>query len=147
MGIQDGEFELDLTNFEERQKQRYAQAGVDLDADAPDDEVEVQRSPWEDERSFDELYSAETIWKARSLILDHRVEKTHEKRYIVQGSQPYVVNLLEGDQDVPWAVCSCPNGEKRGGRPSCYHSAAVLATVLNIDLTPRERPKKLSSRS
>lgn len=139
----EGYLEIDLTHFEEKQKRRYDDAAtVDLNRLVPDDEVEVQRAPWEDERSFDELYGAESIWKARSLILDGRVEKVGD-HYVVQGSQPYRVNILEGDQDVPWAVCSCPNGEKRGGRPSCYHSAAVLATVLNIDLSQRERPKKL----
>lgn len=31
-----------------------------------------------------------------------------------------------GDVDLPFVTCSCPNGMARGGRPSCYHSAAVL---------------------
>lgn len=30
---------------------------------------------------------------------------------------------LEG---LPLVSCTCPNGQNRGGRPNCYHSAAVL---------------------
>jgi hypothetical protein len=28
-----------------------------------------------------------------------------------------------------WVTCTCPNGMARGGRPTCYHTAAVLMAL------------------
>lgn len=29
-------------------------------------------------------------------------------------------------ETLPFVRCDCPNGENRTGRPTCYHSAAVI---------------------
>ena len=34
--------------------------------------------------------------------------------------------VIPGDDAIPFVSCTCPNGLNRGGRPSCYHTAAVL---------------------
>lgn len=143
----DDEFDLDLSNFEANQKQAY------LGLDAPDrEEIGGVEAPWADERSFEQLYSPEVLWKARLLlagmkvapITDDELRPAREhKKWSVDGSQPYVVQILESEgMDVPWALCSCPNGEARGGRPSCYHTAAVLALILDKDLSDVPEPVK-----
>jgi hypothetical protein len=139
------EFDLDLTNFEGARKEAY------LGIEEPDErekqlqgeEFEAQR-PWDDDARFEDLYSPESIWKAKLLIQSEAIEKIRETTYTVAGSKPYVVQILDGgaDQPVPWATCSCPNGTARGGRPSCYHTAAVLATILEKDLSDVVEPPK-----
>jgi uncharacterized Zn finger protein len=142
----DDEFVIDLSNFEGRHAAAYAEALGETDTSWNED-VEVDQ-PWDDDRDFDSLYSPESIWKARLLIQDGYVEKIADGKYTVSGSQQYLVHLLEGgaDQPVPWATCSCPNGTARGGRPSCYHTAAVLAEVIGKDLSGYEKPAKVGRR-
>ena len=48
----------------------------------------------------------------------------------------------EEELQVPWYTCNCPNGSARGGRPSCYHTAAVAALDLGIDLSGVTKPEK-----
>lgn len=47
----------------------------------------------------------------------------------------YVVHPADG---LPFVSCTCPNGMNRGGRPQCYHSAAVL--IILRDGTQDEHP-------
>ena len=128
------EFEIDLSNFEAGQKKRFADQ-------VESDEIVATR-PWDDDRAFEDLYSEESIWKASLLIKDGRVEKIRDNLYSVAGSTHYNVSLIDGDNAVPWALCTCPNGEARGGRPSCYHTAAVLALRMGLDLSGLVEPQK-----
>jgi hypothetical protein len=140
MSDKDFEFDIDLSSFEGRQKARYEEASAEPDVA---DEIAADQ-PWADEASYEDLYSVESIWKARLLNEGGYVEKVSDALYTVAGSQQYAVHILEGgaDQPVPWATCSCPNGQARGGRPSCYHTAAVLAKILDKDLSSYEKPPK-----
>lgn len=141
----DFELEIDLSNFEGKIKESYLEHG-----ETSGDDLEVA-APWDDRYSFWELYSEETLWKAKLLIEANRVEKLKNSAgaWSVEGSQHYLVHQLEsGDMPVPWLTCSCPNGEARGGRPSCYHCCAVHMLILNIDLSGITKPeKKRPSRS
>lgn len=86
--------------------------------------------------SIESHYSNVTLIKANRLIKQERVEQVDELLFKVKGSQEYQVHLvpLGHDEDgfpidnggMPFVTCSCPNGSARGGRPNCYHSAAVL---------------------
>lgn len=139
--MSDFEFELDLSNFEANQKERY-------DAQGPEPEV-IEAPPWDDHRSFEDLYGEDSLWKAGQLVKAGKVEDLHgdQRVWSVEGSQPYVVRIMESEGlEVPWATCDCPNGAARGGRPSCYHTAAVLSLLLGIDLTGRPKPAKSSVR-
>lgn len=141
----DKEFDLDLSKyetFEADQKARIADgpAGLPTEADPLD-----ANAPWDDRRGYEDLYSPETIWKASLLIADDRVHPREDfaNSWIVEGSQAYVVHMLPSEGlEVPWATCNCPNGEARGGRPSCYHTAAVLALVTGRDISNTPRPEK-----
>lgn len=141
---EEGDFYIDLTNFgsvpavDDSRWQDFEVRQRRLD-----DEEELTTPAWDDERDFEDLYSAETLWKARLLLESKRVEEINPRQYSVEGSQPYVVDVMpDAGMPVPWAVCSCPNGTARGGRPSCYHTAAVLALLLGIDLSRYEKPTK-----
>lgn len=142
---QDDELEIDLTGF--NLVDRYQSY---LGLDAPDREErgdldEEQVAPaWDDHRHLEDLYSEESLYKAGNLVADGYVTKVNDATYVVQGSQPYTVRILRSDDDtlVPWAICDCPNGVARGGRPSCYHTAAVLSLVTETDLTGRPKPVK-----
>jgi hypothetical protein len=35
--------------------------------------------------------------------------------------------------DIPLLSCTCPNGMNRGGRPTCYHTAAVLLMLGDME--------------
>lgn len=37
--------------------------------------------------------------------------------------------VIPGPDSLPFVSCSCPNGVNRGGRPQCYHTAAVLLII------------------
>lgn len=145
--IEDEDFDLDLTNFE-------ANHSIDHALYAPSDEEREQpeipsQGPWDDQRPFDQLYGDESLWKAWLLIKADKVEEIKEGMWSVQGSQPYTVHILPSEgMPVPWATCNCPNGDARGGRPNCYHTAAVLSKILEIDLSETPKPeKKRPSRS
>jgi uncharacterized Zn finger protein len=160
----EGEFDLDLSRFEENHRSAFDNDGPGnpaktfLSADGLDDvmsgwpgendtieaeEIEVDRAPWDDRQDYGDLYSAESIWKGKLLIDSGKVEKINDKHYVVSGSQSYTVNILPSEgMRVPWAVCTCPNGSARGGRPSCYHTAAALALVLGYDLSHLNEPPK-----
>lgn len=91
--------------------------------------------PWAEleANDFYELFSAGSIDKARQLIKDKRVEEFKEDWWTVRGSEAYTVQIIPNPYNgVPWTTCTCPNGQNRSSRPTCYHSAAVLMRVLNL---------------
>lgn len=134
----DGFIDLDLSNFEQRQRERFDAGDAAEDAE----QWEETTAPWDDQRGFEDLYSPETLWKARLLLDSDAVSKAREDKYFVNGSQLYTVTIMESSLPVPWALCDCPNGTARGGRPSCYHTAAVLALKLGVDLSGYDKPRK-----
>lgn len=87
---------------------------------------------WED--LLVNLYSDAVLEKAEELVrAGDAIERDemYDSVYWVQGSQPgsvYRVQVIEeSDEDgIPFVMCGCPNGTRLGGRPTCYHSAAVL---------------------
>ncbi len=145
----DDEFEIDLTNFggsqdwsdfEKRQKEAYEgehHPGVE----SSDEEI---APPWDDQRSFEDLWSEESIWKASLLLKSDRVHVEGPNHWVVEGSEIYQVHRLGSEEilEVPWYTCTCPNGAARGGRPSCYHTAAVAALDLGIDISGAVKPEK-----
>lgn len=148
----DGWVGIDLSNFEANSRRAYAEQTGQEPVSREDFQKEYlgewvnEDAPWDDQRDFEDLYSAETLWKARELIDGGRIHPEGHNKWVVEGSQPYIVNRLESEgMSVPWVVCSCPNGQARGGRPSCYHTAAVLALSLGIDLSHVEKPRKAPS--
>ena len=95
---------------------------------------------------IDEWYSGPVLSKARGLINQDRVHQDPEATdvFSVRGSTRYRVQVIEEfDEDavvkktpeqiaqaIPFVSCSCPNGNAKGGRPTCYHSAAVILTLM-----------------
>lgn len=80
-----------------------------------------------------DLYSQNTLVKAKKLVENEEVEQDPEKSgvYLVRGtSRHYRVQVTtseeSGEEPVYIVTCDCPNGMARGGMPSCYHSAAAL---------------------
>ena len=86
-----------------------------------------------------EAYSDEVIAKAAHLIEIGEIEQYGRGRFLIRrtaGGHPastvYSINVVELDEQqrdhdgLPEMICSCINGRKRGGKPSCYHSAAAL---------------------
>ncbi|MET0886197.1 MAG: hypothetical protein ABWX92_07075 [Mycetocola sp.] len=49
-----------------------------------------------------------------------------ELEFLGLSATPESIDIID---DLPWVRCECPNGSHRGGRPSCYHSAAVIITL------------------
>lgn len=95
-------------------------------------------------------YSASVLKKAQALIDDGVVTRAEgeEDVWEIPGStgRLYVVRVVdafdpdEPDADpnvLPWMSCTCPNGANRGGRPACYHTAAV-ALVLQEERGEKE---------
>lgn len=92
-------------------------------------------------QTMESIYSPAVLKRGRKLIEDERIHRsTNENRFVVRGSEEYTVAVVpqptdeDGEPvktDLPWVVCSCPNGMARGGRPNCYHSAAVLLMLLD----------------
>lgn len=88
---------------------------------------------------LDAHYSPPIIAKAHKIYRDGLVARDPERSEVWwcrgSGGGSYrltVVQLApeEGEeQELPYVVCSCPNGTKRGGQPSCYHSAAVIIAL------------------
>lgn len=102
---------------------------------APDpDEIEVPPY-WESEKEIHELYSRDSLDKAFKLVKAKRVIPTgREGLYNVEGSDLYVCTIIElEDSKTPGITCTCPNGSNRSGRPTCYHSAAVLMVHTGTD--------------
>lgn len=141
------EFDIDLTNFP------FDEPGESLEDVLPADsaaehlkDAPVLDAPsWDDDRRFEDLYSDEVLWKAWLLIKGNHVEvdESSQNSWIVMGSQPYVVRKVESEGlQVPWVTCTCPNGDARGGRPNCYHTAAVLSIILGIDLSGTPEPQR-----
>lgn len=84
----------------------------------------------DDDFDINEFYSQPILIKAHRLVKADKVEVDSERVGVfhVAGSRRYSLQVIPpADGDViPWVTCDCPNGLARGGRPSCYHSAAVL---------------------
>jgi hypothetical protein len=140
----DDSFDLDLTNFEANHRWDEVHA---------DDEGFFESAPWNDERGLKDLYTPQTLWKAKQLLLtdshpeEPAVEAIADRKWEVSGSERYIVFQLEGPESgTPWLTCDCPNGLARGGRPSCYHTAAVMMLILGTDLTTITEPKKVGKR-
>ena len=91
--------------------------------------------------SLQEHYSDNILMKANRLVKMDRVERDEEDQNLfrVKGSKVYKVRHIELGEDedgeafddggMPFVTCDCPNGLARGGRPNCYHSAAVIIVL------------------
>lgn len=89
--------------------------------------------------SLTEHYSDSILTKANRLIAQGKVERVDATTFAVAGSKTYRVNRIElgvdedgkpiDDDGMPYVTCDCPNGLARGGRPNCYHSAAVIIAL------------------
>lgn len=95
--------------------------------------------------TIETAYSAAIVKKAEALVSEgvvNRAEGSTDlwevpgstgRLYVVQVVPAFDPDADEDDEDLkhalPWMSCTCPNGANRGGRPSCYHTAAV-ALVL-----------------
>lgn len=91
------------------------------------------------------VYSDKVLSKAELLAANKvAVQRDAEDESVwwVKGSggSKYRVQVLTNFEDkeieqgldiLPLVSCSCPNGQNRGGRPSCYHSASVLIVLEN----------------
>lgn len=125
----DGEIEIDLSNFEAKQQERFDKQGAI--EEAAEGRLDLS---WAN-KEFKDLYTPEVLWKARQLVEQGKLEELKDGRWLVQGSTEYLVGFVDiEDLDVPWPTCTCPNGTNRANRPTCYHSAAVLMKVLDMDL-------------
>lgn len=100
-----------------------------------EDEIEVPPF-WEADKEIHELYSPDSLDKAFKLIRNNKVKDAGRPGlYQVEGSDLYVCAIVEiPDSKVPGVTCTCPNGSNRTGRPTCYHSAAVL--MVHTDTSP-----------
>lgn len=119
------DFEIDLTNIPDRYAEHLG----------PDpDEIELPVF-WEGDKEIHQLYSRESLDKAFKLIKGKRVESAGRPGlYQVHGSELYVCTIIEmEDWATPGITCTCPNGSNRSGRPTCYHSAAVLMVHTGTD--------------
>ena len=84
--------------------------------------------------TLENIYTDATLRKGESLAANlHAVQRDAQDESIwwVKGStgSKYRVQLYDDPEHgggVPMLTCSCPNGMHRGGRPTCYHTAAVL---------------------
>lgn len=132
---EEGELILDFTNID--------RIGQHLKQDRPDSADELDLPDWfETKKDLSELYAEASLTKALKLVRNGRVKPAGRPGlYDVSGSEPYVCNVIEfGDSDsVPGITCTCPNGSNRSGRPTCYHSAAVLMVHTEADLNKIEK--------
>lgn len=160
------EFDIDLTNYDAEQAKKIVSSAKSLgdlegwegfEAEQQRKAYEGEHHPgaehsreeqapaWDDQRGFWELWSEESIWKAKLLLDSERVQPLRTPNgWTVEGSELYTVRKLGSEEvlEVPWYTCNCPNGSARGGRPSCYHTAAVAALDLAIDLSGVTKPEK-----
>lgn len=83
-------------------------------------------------------WSAGSIDKAERLLEQDKVhaDPTAEGVWWVEGSKRYRVQT----DGRTWITCTCPSGMK-GGRPRCYHTAAVLMRYLEAATTLQEAGK------
>lgn len=92
--------------------------------------------PWAENESKDfyTLFSEGSVEKASELIARERLEEYAPGKWQVKGSEIYSVEVIDNPYNgVPWSTCTCPNGQNRASRPTCYHSAAVLMKVLKLE--------------
>lgn len=80
------------------------------------------------------LYSDKVLEKAEELVDGDALARddVYDTVWWVEGaSRVYRVQVVEGSDDdgLPFVLCDCPNGARKGGRPTCYHSAAVLMKI------------------
>lgn len=98
------------------------------------------------ELTIEDHYNDKVLIKARRLVAQGKVEQDEQAPnvYWVQGSTRYRVQVAEPvldddgqpiDEGFEWLSCTCPNGSARGGRPNCYHTAAVLLTRRDAERT------------
>lgn len=71
-------------------------------------------------------YRVQVVIEMSETDLDVRV--LTETQRDSQNNAPYRTTdqIREDLMSPPLLSCTCPNGRNRGGRPSCYHSAAVM---------------------
>lgn len=62
--------------------------------------------------------------------------------YRVQLIPPPDLDLI----DIPWMSCDCPNGQHLGGRPRCYHTAAVFQLLLEEWAERQEKQREHENR-
>lgn len=86
--------------------------------------------PWRDH------YSGTVTRKAEDLLMSGGVVRLDDDwiGFRVKGSRgrKYKVQVLYSGPDAVFITCGCPNGTALGGLPQCYHSAAVLMAVQNV---------------
>lgn len=122
--------ELDFTNID--------RVGQYMQSDAEEEAGEFELPIWhQSDEDMDELYSVESLTKAVDLVRGEKVKPMlgREGIYEVVGSDLYVCHIIELEgSKVPGITCTCPNGQNRAGRPTCYHSAAVLLVHTGADV-------------
>lgn len=138
--MDDFALEIDLSNFEVDNSQQLAlDQQEDLMA-AGQEEPDYQLRTTDIRNTLEDIYSYVVLDKARDLLRGDRVQKIKDREgggstWEVIGSELYIDTIhapMEG-MPIPWVECTCPNGGARGGRPTCYHSAAVLMRALKLD--------------
>lgn len=61
-----------------------------------------------------------------------RMVAMEEQRATYNNEPVRTVEQIREDLDsLPLLSCTCPNGRNRGGRPTCYHTAAVMLILLD----------------
>lgn len=102
--------------------------------------------------TLEEIYSAETLKKARALLDAGNVCRStkDDTYYMCLGSgdsvyrqrvTPWEIGAealtkidIENLLPIEWVTCECANGSNLGGRVACYHSAAVLMAYAETPL-------------
>lgn len=108
-------------------------------------EAEARSADYRRREELSELYTAVTLSRASALErqsdgLRMDPDDPDGRTFHVTGStgNEYIVQLIdtlaEEDDVFPWVMCSCPNGQNKGGQPRCFHSAAVLLRYLRAKI-------------
>lgn len=79
------------------------------------------------------LYSPAVIRRAAVSTVTRKGSPGDTYRFEVPSSDlqsMHEVGVLPIPDREPYLTCTCINGDKLGGRPSCFHSAAALIAYL-----------------
>lgn len=111
---------------------------IDRIQDHLDEDGDFELPAWhETEDDMDELYGIESLTKAVDLVRAGKVHAVEgrDDLYEVHGSELYACRIIEiSESKVPGITCTCPNGQNRSGRPTCYHSAAAILVHTETDI-------------
>jgi hypothetical protein len=109
-----------------------------LDRDLDESLMSKRYARWQGE--LEAHYSPAVLTKARRLRRDEtavRQDPEHPLLFTVHGRSrdTYRVQVIEqaGEDGLPFVSCTCANGAAIGGRPLCYHSAAVLMNLIQME--------------